>query len=332
MLFSIIVPVYGVEKYISECLESILAQSFTDFELIAVDDGSKDGCPEILDSFAETDSRVRVIHKENGGLVSARKAGIEVANGDYIINVDGDDSVEPGYFEKAKALIAKYDPDIITFGLNYDYGDRKTPDLEMIPEGLYSESRLRTVTDSMLLTPDMRHMHYFLWAKAFRKSLIKEIQTGADNRISMGEDVMCVIPAYCRAKSVYVSSEIVYNCRCRTDSMSRSYKASHFDDIALGVSLLRKVENAPEGYTDAVSRYAAFMFFVIFATAASDGDGSVRRYAKKIMENGFEEAFASAVFDGITSKSKIAISLLKKKRFSAAYAFLRACNKLKGKQ
>ena len=85
MLFSVIVPVCGVEEYISECIDSILSQSFSDFELIAVDDGSPDGCPAICDGYAKKDGRVKVIHKPNGGLVSARKAGVSAASGDYII-------------------------------------------------------------------------------------------------------------------------------------------------------------------------------------------------------------------------------------------------------
>ena len=76
MLFSVIVPIYKVEKYLHRCVDSVLAQSFSDFELILVDDGSPDGCPAICDAYAEKDARVRVIHKENGGLVSARQAGM----------------------------------------------------------------------------------------------------------------------------------------------------------------------------------------------------------------------------------------------------------------
>ena len=87
---SVLVPIYRIEKYLPQCIDSILDQSFTDFELILVDDGSPDGCPEICDSYAAKDPRVRVVHKENGGLLSARKAGLENARGKYIAFVDGD--------------------------------------------------------------------------------------------------------------------------------------------------------------------------------------------------------------------------------------------------
>lgn len=92
---SVIVPVYKVEPYLRRCVDSILGQTFTDFELILVDDGSPDGCPAICDAYAQRDSRVRVIHKENGGVSSARNAGMDVAGGNYIMFCDGDDYVAP---------------------------------------------------------------------------------------------------------------------------------------------------------------------------------------------------------------------------------------------
>ena len=94
---SVIVPVYGVEKYIGECIESILAQTFSDIELILVDDGSLDRSGEICDSYAEIDSRIKVFHKENGGVSSARNYGMQQANGDWLCFVDGDDIIAPTY-------------------------------------------------------------------------------------------------------------------------------------------------------------------------------------------------------------------------------------------
>ena len=92
-MFSVIVPVYKVEEYLRRCVDSILAQTYTDFELLLVDDGSPDACPQICDEYARLDPRVRVIHKPNGGCVSARNAGISAARGEYICYVDGDDRV-----------------------------------------------------------------------------------------------------------------------------------------------------------------------------------------------------------------------------------------------
>ena len=98
-MISIIVPVYKVEKYLKRCIDSILSQTYTDFELILVDDGSPDNCGAICDEYAQKDGRIIVIHKENGGLSSARNAGLDVAIGDYIGFVDSDDMIGSHYYE-----------------------------------------------------------------------------------------------------------------------------------------------------------------------------------------------------------------------------------------
>ena len=98
-LLSIIVPVYKVENYLQKCIDSILAQTFTDFELILVEDGSPDGCPALCDAAAAKDARIRVLHQKNGGLSAARNAGLDVARGEWIGFVDSDDYIAPEMYE-----------------------------------------------------------------------------------------------------------------------------------------------------------------------------------------------------------------------------------------
>ena len=102
-LISVIVPVYKVEQYLPQCVESILNQTYRNLELILVDDGSPDGCGKICDAYAEKDSRVRVIHKKNGGLSDARNAGLNAASGDYLSFIDGDDWIEPDTYAASMA-------------------------------------------------------------------------------------------------------------------------------------------------------------------------------------------------------------------------------------
>lgn len=109
---SVIVPVYKVEPYLRQCVDNILGQTFRDFELILVDDGSPDCCPVICDEYAEQDSRVKVIHKENGGLSSARNAGLDVAKGDYIAFVDSDDWIHPEYLVQLMNAIQSQNADM----------------------------------------------------------------------------------------------------------------------------------------------------------------------------------------------------------------------------
>ena len=119
-LISIIVPVYNVEKYLHRCVSSILQQTYSKFEVILVDDGSKDASGRICDVFASKDERVRVIHKENGGLSSARNAGLDIANGKYIGFVDSDDYIENDMYEIMYNALIKNNVDIACVGIYRD--------------------------------------------------------------------------------------------------------------------------------------------------------------------------------------------------------------------
>lgn len=123
---SIIVPIYNMEKYLRECLESIQAQTFTDWECILVDDGSIDSSPSICDEFAAKDPRFKVIHKTNGGLSSARNAALKVAKGDLIGFVDSDDWIEPGMYQLLFNLISEHNADIAQVGYIKEYIGRRS--------------------------------------------------------------------------------------------------------------------------------------------------------------------------------------------------------------
>ena len=113
---SAIMPVYNVEKYVGKCIESLLAQTMPDFELIAVDDGSPDNSGKICDEYAKKDSRVKVIHKENGGAPDARNRAIEVARGEYFYFVDSDDWAEPTMFEEMYKTAKEHDAQLVVAG------------------------------------------------------------------------------------------------------------------------------------------------------------------------------------------------------------------------
>ena len=126
MVFSVVVPVYNVEKYLRECVDSILAQSFEDFELILVDDGSKDSSGAICDEYAQQDARVKVIHKENGGQSTARNLGIEAAKGEFAIFLDSDDMICDNNFFADIHGVAEGNTDVIVFRYCKYYSDGRT--------------------------------------------------------------------------------------------------------------------------------------------------------------------------------------------------------------
>ena len=120
---SVIVPIYKIERYLHQCIDSILEQTFTDFELLLIDDGSQDRCPAICDEYAEKDERIRVFHKPNGGLTSARNCGLDNAKGEWIMHIDGDDWVAPTYIEELYNAAIKNDADIAICGFRFAYED-----------------------------------------------------------------------------------------------------------------------------------------------------------------------------------------------------------------
>jgi glycosyltransferase involved in cell wall biosynthesis len=123
-LISIIVPIFNVEKYIDKCINSIINQTYRNLEIVLVNDGSEDNCGSICDEYAEIDSRIKVIHKENGGLSDARNVAIEITTGDYITFIDSDDFVESDYVEYLYKLIQKYSADISICNINKTFEEK----------------------------------------------------------------------------------------------------------------------------------------------------------------------------------------------------------------
>ena len=171
---SVIVPVYNVEKYLSRCVDSILSQSFSDFELILVNDGSTDSSEKICDEYGKKDGRVKVIHKKNGGQSSARNAGIKNSIGEYISFVDSDDWISKDYLDYLYLLIKKYNADVSS--ANFIFTSK-----ENIKFPVYSREKLVKNTYSILqfyLKQDKMHgkNDFAVWGKLYKKELFYDVK------------------------------------------------------------------------------------------------------------------------------------------------------------
>ena len=184
---SVIVPVYNVEKYIHRCVDSILNQTFTDFELILVDDGSPDNCGAICDEYAAKDSRVRVIHQENGGLSAARNAGIDAAVGKYIMFCDSDDYVSAQWCEIMLRGVELYPRNLVCSNL------RKVLEWENAQERVFLREQMRELTYYQLVRTGLSG---YSCNKIFSSSVIRENQLRFDEQRKFAEDVPFVID-YC---------------------------------------------------------------------------------------------------------------------------------------
>ena len=151
MTISVIVPIYKVEAYLRQCVDSILAQTYTDLDIVLVDDGSTDNCPAICDAYARKDARVQVVHKPNGGLMSARQAGLRVAKGEYVGFVDGDDWIEPDMYARFAAAITQYAPDMALCEFYYAFADHNEPSTQHLQRAYYTKAQLaQEIYPSML--------------------------------------------------------------------------------------------------------------------------------------------------------------------------------------
>lgn len=232
---SIIVPIYKVEKYLSECVNSLTAQTFTDIEIILVDDGSPDNCGAMCDEFAKQDKRITVIHKKNGGLSSARNAGIKAATGNYICFVDSDDLVSADY---CKSLFELID------GTEYDYA---VGGVYRFKDGAFTEpskpeKEVLAVGNIQLLEMQIdRKSEFGVWNKLYKREIFDSLQF-ADGRLN--EDVIWSsdIAAHCKNGAI-LTNEPVYYYRMREGGIvSQQAAKGSVDRIYAGRHLVEQAE------------------------------------------------------------------------------------------
>lgn len=223
MIISIIVPVYKVENVLHYCIDSILNQTFQDFELILVDDGSPDDSRKICDEYAEKDTRVKVIHKENGGVSSARNAGIEVAQGEYICFVDSDDYLENDYLEvliETKKKYSDYDNIWCGFQTVEDYNGKNK---ELVISDNNTEISCYSLEDIMILHE--KWLDASPCNKIFNKRFVDSNKIKFSENLSLGEDLLFNFQYLdCTEKKIVVINKPLYNyIRDGKESLDNKY-------------------------------------------------------------------------------------------------------------
>lgn len=224
---SIIVPVYKVEQYLDRCIKSILDQTFKDFELILVDDGSPDRCPQMCDEWAEKDERIKVIHKENGGLSSARNRGLEIYKGSYVFFVDSDDWIEKEALNvlyqiavntKADIVVGNHcdDSEYYVYGKSYDLNDYK-----------YYEYDKDTYLDMYLKITEQK-TRYYAWAKLYSAKVASCIHYSEGYK---SEDIEGTFYAIANAECIIETDYIVYHYFVNKEGITKSPLTQTYKDI-----------------------------------------------------------------------------------------------------
>lgn len=225
---SIVIPVFNTAEYLPECIDSIRRQTLKDIEIICVDDGSTDDCLDILEAYAAEDERIRVIHKDNGGPASARKAGIRAAGGQYIGFVDSDDWIEENMYELLYQKAVEHQSDMVTCGFFLE-GNYTTMHMDTVPPGLYDGEDMKELREKAIYNLEEKSsgLKASLCYKLFRKELICEAQYKVPDEITMADDKMCLLTALLECNSVYVCHKALYHYRIRANSIVHSGSAEY---------------------------------------------------------------------------------------------------------
>ncbi|NLL38421.1 MAG: glycosyltransferase family 2 protein [Clostridiales bacterium] len=327
-LISIIVPIYCVEPYLNKCVDSILNQTYKNIEVILVDDGSPDECPAICDKFASQDSRVKVVHKANGGLVSARKAGISVASGQYIGYVDGDDWIEPDMYEKMYLLAIKHDADVIATGHFRNINESYTIMKNGIDSGVYKGVSLRDIVYPKLIYSGRFYEHGILgniWNKLFKRSVILPHQLAVSDDIKYCEDVACVLPTLLSAKSIVIDNHPYYHYRQRLGSITKKYDTDEIVRLKALFNYLYRCISKSEYFQILYSQFRYFILhktlyrcpYIFWTQDSMKPFDCVSRNSRIVLYGAGD--FGQALYSSIKSTGFCKIALWTD-RFSGAYA------------
>lgn len=261
-LISIIIPVYNVEDYIRPCLDSILAQTYTNFEAILMDDGSKDGSGRICDEYAEKDSRFVVVHKDNEGVAKARITAFEHSKGELITFIDSDDYVSPLYLEELAKPIIEEDADMVSCDFYYDRSGKISKSTGFLT-GMYEDDKLKDfITNHFFYDKTVNNygMTCFLWTKMIKRKFVYE---GLQNGIGLwyGEDQIGVFTMLLQCKKLSVIADRLYYYVQHEGQAMTKYDFSLWENI---FNLMKKYEELDKEGISKKTRRQRFWLHINF--------------------------------------------------------------------
>ena len=220
-LVSIIIPIYNSEAFLDKCIQSAINQSYKNIEVILVDDGSIDSSGEICDNYSSVDSRVKIIHKTNGGLVSSRKIGLLASTGKYVLYIDGDDWLELDVIKNYVNQVIKYNADVVVSSHIVNLEGREDILMNSLPSGVYDKNKLISIVyPKMLCSGRFAQFGIFSysWGKLYRKETLLKNQLSVDDNITIGEDALCLYPTLLDTNTLVILEQPGYHYRQRADS------------------------------------------------------------------------------------------------------------------
>lgn len=325
-LFSVVVPIYNTEQYLEQCVQTIIGQTFSDFEVILVDDGSPDRCGEICDVLAQTDSRIAVIHKSNGGLVSARKAGAAACSGRYVVSVDSDDYIACDLLEKLAAVIEKYQPQAVLFDLVQFYESKQSPLCKKMQPGLYEGEKMKEIRNNLIQNDACEQvLLYNLASMAVLREKYLPYQMAVPDTISRGEDLVVTAPYLASCENVYLLEYGGYFYRRNPQSIMNTFKTNEMDQNKQVAQYLLSALGIE--YEAKVSVYVLAHFFDFLDRAMLCGSyGEYRKIIAASLDEDVSRYIRKAKHRG-SAKLKLIYGLIKCRCFTALWLL----RKIKGR-
>ena len=231
---SVIVPVYNTKKYLEQCVNSIISQTYSDMEIILVDDGSTDGSAELCDAYEKVDNRVRVIRQKNKGCIYARLQGLQNSVGTYIGFVDSDDWIEQDMYQTLMLTAEEKNCDIVSMGYTAVYETERKKEDDTVFFGFYEKGRnLDSLISGMMYEENegRRGVHPALWSKVFKRELLIDAYAKIRNNITMGEDAAIFYPCCLKAERIFIIKGYKYYYRVHDKSMCRTMDINTIFDM-----------------------------------------------------------------------------------------------------
>ena len=281
-LVSVIVPIYNVGTYIFQCINSLVKQTYTNLEIILVIDGSRDQSLEICESFRKNDSRVSIISKPNGGLVSARKTGLEASKGQYVFYLDGDDWLDIECIEQYYIHAIRYHTDIVLGNYKREFLGSSVIIKNETPSGFYDRERMALeIYPKMIYTGNFfQHgIRTYSWGKLYKRDVIEKLQLDIPNEIVVGEDAALTYPALYASNRIYMMNYAGCNYRQRSNSILKTVSFDYSGEVyklSLILSYLSKKLDMNDTKSNFIYQLRAyFISMVIIRTGAFFGNQSL---------------------------------------------------------
>ncbi len=266
-LISVIIPVYNVEKYLARCINSVVNQTYKHLEIVLVDDGSTDGSAEICDQYAHIDNRIKVVHKSNAGLVSARNKGLDIITGDFVSFVDGDDYLEIRTYKEIINILIKYNVDVVKYGMN-----RIENNENIIKIHSHLKTQKYEYDDKILL---LNHIikndgiDNSVSNCLFKKTIIDQYSIRTPEGIIQGEDLFFLTKYLLCSQSIFFAPRLnYYNYIQNASSLTKKYTDKYIHDIInLIYKFLELIENSGQKnfyFESFVYRVNKLIFYVLF--------------------------------------------------------------------